>query len=172
MLLPLVIFFTWTLNPFLLGTQGCAWVPHVLHHSPGNDVSSWLNQILQPYLLPIPLGSAFSSKAEIGHAPTLQNKSILIPQLPAQADDRVREHSFLFSISYMLTGKQLGNHRENTTVLGTRSCREVLSLLGIKSVDISPRLIQALCTVTLHHFLFNFSESSSRVPSSFSLSPG
>lgn len=53
-------------------------------------------------------------------------------------------------------------------MLGRGGWKEALSLLQIKSADISPRLIQALVTAILHHFLLIFSENSSKVPRSFS----
>lgn len=52
-------------------------------------------------------------------------------------------------------------------MLGRGGWREVLSLLGIKSADVSPMLIHISGTATLHNFLLNFSENSSKVPRSF-----
>lgn len=136
-----------------------------------------LNKLCSRICCPLPWAQPSAPQLKLltlGHStldsPTLGNKSILVPQSPAQADDRVREiSSYSFPpICYMLTGNQLGNHRENMAVLGRGGWKEALSLLGIKSADISPRLIQALVTATLHHFLLIFSENSSKVPRSFS----
>lgn len=67
MLLPLAYSSTQSLNPFSLHTQGYTWVSCPQQQSPGNSVLSWLNQTLQPYLLPTSLGSAFSCIAGIAH---------------------------------------------------------------------------------------------------------
>lgn len=180
MLLPLAISSMWSLNPFPLHTQGCAWILHALQQSPGNSAFYWLNQTLQPYLLPTPLGADLSSTAEIAH-PRAQHARLSHSEekhfgtsvtSPSSWQGERNLHLLLCPICYTLTGNQLGNHRENMAVQGRGGWREALSLLGIKSADISPRLIQTSGTAALHHFLLIFSEKSSKIPRSFSLSPG
>lgn len=99
----------------------------------------------------------------------------MVPQLPAQADDRVREIStYSFPpVCYMLTGNQLGNHREKEYGCAGERKLEGSTPPSWDSVSWHINLlIQAPCTATMHHFLLILSENSLKDRMSFSPSPG
>lgn len=176
MLLPLTFPFMWSLNPFPLHTQG--WT-HA-YHSRALGTVLFLTQPNCADLFAVrfprlslqlhswnctPSGTAHLTLTLIGIKafwylscqPKLMTGWEKFPLTPFPP------------VCYMLTGNQLGNHREKEYNCARERKMEGSTFPSLDSVSWHITwLIQPPRTATMHHFLFILSEKSSKVPMSFS----